>query len=180
MSRTLTEETIRRDITETTQRLDALKLQMASLTRSIEDETRYLAKLREFVADDREAPTSAEPEPKQPSPKIDKRSLWNPIKNLNIGVVRSYEWQKRHGYNAREARQRVYRSITATAIKRKVESDHSTTENVLYVGSAHDLPKKVVEKIEYYYSLYKVTPPEKTRRLDVPKHAESNVRAANA
>ena len=74
--------------------------------------------------------------------KTDKRSLPNPIKNLNIGVMLSYRHHKQAGYDANEARKRVYRSIIGTAVKNGVIAD------------GERLPPQVIDKIDFGYQTY--------------------------
>ena len=86
--------------------------------------------------------------------KKDKRKEYNPIKNLNIGVRLSYRHQKQNNHNAEDARDRVYRSIVETAIKKGIHTDDSTADNPKKVSCIQDLPKKVIEKIEQGYKEY--------------------------
>jgi hypothetical protein len=148
MSQILTSDNLHQAVTATKRRINQLKAQVAVLNDRLHYETKDLAELLKLL----------EADPAAISKKTDKRTLWNPIKNLNIGVVRSYEWQKRRGYTAKEARKRVYDSIVKTAIRKNVDTDQSTPESRQYVTSRSDLPQRVILKIEQQYSVYDAAP----------------------
>jgi hypothetical protein len=104
----------------------------------------------------------ANPQPK----KKDKRKQNNPIKNLNIGVRRSYEWKENENIPPEKAKKLVYASILKTAIKKGVHAKSCAcggetegcpvkgTPAVVKVAVKADLPKKVVAKIEKVHLEY--------------------------
>ena len=87
-------------------------------------------------------------------PRFDRRTMNNPMKNLKIGVRLTYQWQKRHGRTAEEARNYVYGAIVKTAIKKEVECDGSTAETPKYVTCKDDLPTSVLATIDQGFAEY--------------------------
>ena len=106
-----------------------------------------------------------EANPQQSTKKKDKRSKYNPIKNLNIGVRRSYEWKEKKGLSPETAKKKVYASILKTAIKKGVHAatcacggktvDCTVPKNqITYVAVKHDLPAEVIAKIDEAHKKY--------------------------
>ena len=98
--------------------------------------------------------------------KKDKRSKHNFIKNLNIGVRRSYEWKEAADLPPITARNRVYTSILKTAIKKGVHAAACACEGktidcivpksqIIYVAVKQDLPAEVIKKIDQAHKAYK-------------------------
>jgi hypothetical protein len=159
-------------------RITGYKEQISGLEELVRAELGIVGKLYRLYQDSDEAiaMTAAEILESNPAPeKPDKRKAYNPIKNLNIGVRRSYEWQKRDGYNAEDARERVYRSMIDTAkrkgihaaacvCKGKTEGCSVLKPLVQRVETMTDLPAAVVQKIEQGYAEYGAGKKKKTAK----------------
>lgn len=101
----------------------------------------------------------------QTGKKKDKRSKYNPIKNLNIGVRRSYEWKEKKDLPPKTAKKMVYASILKTAIKKGVHATSCACGGktvdctvpklqIIYVAVKHDLPAEVIAKIDQAHKTY--------------------------
>lgn len=78
-----------------------------------------------------------------PQQKQDKRALFNPMKNLKISAKRSYDWSRRNGRDAEQARE-----MAAEAALRAGEKKYKA---LLDNGK---LPKEIIEYVDYWYKHY--------------------------
>lgn len=103
---------------------------------------------------------------------LDKRRQKNPIKDLNIGVRRSYEWKIRDGFTADDARTAVYESILEIAVNKGI------------IKFGDNLPDVVAQKIEDSYSNYetikvKVLSEKTVKTQEETSDSSSNVEDLN-
>ena len=78
----------------------------------------------------------------EPAKALDRRTLANPIRDLNVSVGKEFGWWKRHGHNADDVRERVYRNTTWKAVQKGV------------IVEGQRLPQAVIDKIELCYRTF--------------------------
>lgn len=153
-------------------RLAGLRDQIADLQDQARTELLTVGKLYQLFQNSNEkiSLTASTIIDENPIPKKqDKRSDYNPIKNLNIGVRRPYEWKIRDGYDAETARELVYKSIFETAKSSGVKADDGSA-----ITEISHLPAKVKAKIEEGFRDYGVIRAKKLTKKQIAAAAASN------
>jgi hypothetical protein len=100
---------------------------------------------------------------------VDKRKKFNPIRDLKISANRSYQWARRAGCDANEARDRAI-AATKESLEKNREDESILWKLLLRLRkkfpavavSETTIPDSVMEYINLLYSQYDLTEVEKT------------------